>query len=184
MAVKQQNNGSAQGGRPMKALAVSVVVLSALGFGHVAQAQPGKKLFFEGDIVRGNQAGAPGPGCVLASQFLHLEKIVWRFRVLDQAGNSLDAKGLKSLVVEMPDGQKVNARFGPHPPPREGPAEDHFWTAAWVIPEAYPSGTFAYKVIATDLEGRAHTWEPFKRTASQLQVLAGKIDIKKPEPKK
>ena len=94
-------------------------------------------------------------------------------RILDAGGKLLDASGLKSVVVALPDGQKLNARFAPHPPPRLGPATDHFWTAAWVIPESYPSGTFAYKVAATDLQGQTHTWEPFMRTPSQLQVIAG-----------
>src|SRR5258707_15597698 len=83
----------------------------SLGFASGAQAQQAK-LFFEGDIVRGDQEGAPGPGCVLNSQFKHLEKVVWRLRILDAAGKPLDDKGLKSLVVELVDGQKLPARFG------------------------------------------------------------------------
>jgi hypothetical protein len=117
---------------------------------------------------------------VLTNQFKRLEKVVWRVRVLDQNGKELDGKGLKSLVVQLPDGQTLNGRFGPHPPPRAGPAEDHFWSAAWTIPSGYPTGTFVYKVVATELDGKAHTWEPFKRSATQLQVLAAEIEIKKP----
>ena len=164
----------------MKLLAASAVALCALGFGATAQAQQAGKLFFEGDIVRGNQVGAPGPFCVLANQFRRLEKVVWRLRILDQAGNSLDGKGLKSVVVELADGQKLAAEFGPHPPPRSGPATDFFWTTTWTIPTTYPSGTFAYKVVATDPDGAVHTWEPFKRSPSQLTVVAGEIEIKKP----
>jgi hypothetical protein len=37
-----------------------------------------------------------------------------------------------------------------------------------------------YKAVATDLSGKTATWEPFKRTTSQLQVVAGEIEIKKP----
>ena len=121
---------------------------------------------------------------MLANQFRRLEKVVWRIRILDQAGNNLDGKGLKSVVIELPDGQKMDARFGPHPPPSQGAATDHFWTAIWIIPESYPSGTFAYKVTATDMNGQAQTWQPFMRTPSQLTVVAGMIEIKKPEPKK
>ena len=167
----------------MKLLAASAVALCAFGFGSGAQAQQAGKLFFEGDIVRGAQAGAPGPFCVLANQFRRLEKVVWRLRILDQAGNNLDGKGLKSVVIELPDGQKMDARFGPHPAPSQGPATDHFWTAIWIIPESYPSGTFAYKVTATDMQGQSQTWQPFVRTPSQLTVVAGVIEIKKPEPK-
>ena len=159
------------------ALALSIV---SLGSAPAADAQAARKLFFEGDLVRGLQQGAPGPFCVLTNQFKRLERVIWRIRVLDQTGQSLDDKGLKSLVVELPDGQKLAARFGPHPPPTSGPATDFFWTTAWNIPTSYPSGTFAYKVVATDPDGTAHTWEPFKRSPSQLAVVAGEIEIKKP----
>ena len=159
------------------ALALSIV---SLGSAPAADAQAARKLFFEGDLVRGAQPGAPGPFCVLTSQYKRLEKVVWRIRVLDQTGQSLDGKGLKSVVVELADGQKLAAVYGPHPPPASGPATDFFWTTIWTIPTSYPSGTFAYKVVATDADGTAHTWEPFKRSPSQLAVVAGEIEIKKP----
>ena len=165
----------------MKSLAIAVAVTGAvLGFGSGAQAQVTgtAKLFFEGDMVRGGQAGAPGPVCVLDNQFKHLEKIVWRFRVLDENAKLLDDKGLKSLFVEMPDGQKIEAHYGPHPNAQN--PTDFFWTALWIIPSAYPNGTFVYKAVATDLSGKSATWEPFRRTTSQLQIIAGEIEIKKP----
>ena len=154
---------------------------AVLGFGSGAQAQVGgaATLFFEGDMVRGGQPGAPGPVCVLDNQFKHLEKVVWRFRILDQKGKVLDGAGLKSLVVELPDGQKLNAQYGPHPG-GNNPPTDFFWTAIWIIPSAYPNGTFVYKATATDAQGQTATWEPFKRVTSQLQVVAGEIEIKKP----
>src|SRR5271168_2201826 len=164
---------------PMRTSMIVAIALSGavLGLTDGAQAQVSgaPKLFFEGDMVRGGQPGAPGPVCVLDNQFKHLEKIVWRFRVLDQNGKALDGSGLKSLVVELPDGQKVNAQYGPHP----GAANptDFFWTAIWIIPPAYPNGTFVYKATATDAQGQTTTWEPFKRVTSQLQVVAGEIEI-------
>jgi hypothetical protein len=161
----------------LSALALSV---ASLALAQGANAQAAKKLFFEGDLVRGAQQGAPGPFCVLNNQFKRLEKVVWRIRVLDRAGQSLDEKGLKSLVVELPDGQKLEAKYGPHPPPAQGPATDFFWTAIWIIPTSYPSGTFVYKVVATDAQGQSQAWEPFKRSTSQLAVVAGEIEIKKP----
>jgi len=30
------------------------------------------------------------------------------------------------------------------------------------------------------MDGKSHTWEPFKRVTSQLQVIPGEIEIKKP----
>ena len=165
----------------LRAGLLPVACLGALApAGAAAQAQEAKKLFFEGDLVRGAQPGAPGPACVLNNQFKRLEKVVWRIRVRDQAGQPLDDKGLKGVAVELPDGQKLNARYGPHPPPASGPATDHFWTAIWIIPTSQPSGSFAYKVTATDLQGQAQTWEPFKRAPSQLAVVDGEIEIKKP----
>jgi hypothetical protein len=160
----------------MKAGIVAVALLSLTGLTSTAQAQG--RLFFEGDLVRGAQPGAPGPFCVLSNQFKRLEKVVWRVRVLDQAGTSLDGKGLKSLWVHLPDGTKLEGRFAPHPPPHIGKAEDHFWTSVWIVPDNYPSGSFVYKVVATDLQGGTHTWEPFKSRSSQLTVVAGAIEIK------
>jgi hypothetical protein len=157
----------------LAAITLSGVVLC---FAQGAQAQV--RLFIEGDIVRGAQQGAPGPVCVLNNQFKHLEKVVWRFRVRDQNGTVLDDKGLKSLVVELPDGTKVNARYGGHPPGNE--PTDHFWAAAWIIPANYPNGTFVYKATATDVEGTTATWEPFVRVTSQFQVMPGAIELKKP----
>jgi hypothetical protein len=162
----------------MKVLAASAMALCVLGASSAAQAQPAGKLFFEGDIVRGAQPGAPGPFCVLSNQFKRLEKVVWRIRVLDQAGKSLDDKGLKSLLVQLPDGTKLPSHWGPHPPPHLGKATDFFWTSVWIVPDNYPSGTFAYKVTATDLQGTNHTWEPFKNKSSQFTVVAGAIEIK------
>jgi hypothetical protein len=165
----------------MKSLIAPAIALSVLGFATSAHAQA-SRLFFEGDIIRGAQPGAPGPLCALNSQFKRLEKVVFRFRILDQSGKELDDKGLKSLVVQMPDGQKLEARYGQHPP--RGEAADHFWTAAWVIPESYPSGSFMYKATATDTQGHAQTWEPFKIKTSQFNVIDGKIELKPPPAKK
>lgn len=166
----------------MRCLAVTAVALSTLGFTAAAQAQQ-TRLFFEGDIVRGNQDGAPGPFCVLNSQFKRLEKVVWRIRVLDQTGAALDDKALKSLVIEIPDGQKFPARFGPHPAPRLGPTVDHFWSARWIIPADYPTGSFTYKATATTQNGHSQTWEPFKVTFAHLTVANAAIELK-PQPKK
>ena len=147
--------------------AAAISALSLIGLADVAQAQ--QTLFIYADMERGNQAGAP-PACVLNNVFLHLEKVVWRVRVQDQTGKVLDDKGLKSVIVEMQDGQKLEARFGGHPPRQP---TDYLWAAAWIIPADYPTGTFEYKLIVTDLQGNTQTWEPFTRPATQLTVIAG-----------
>jgi hypothetical protein len=158
----------------MKILAASAIAVSILGFASIAQAE--SKLFIDGDMVRGAQRGAPGPACVLNNQFKHLEKVVYRMRVRDADGKPLDDKGLKSVTVEVSNGQKLQAVYGPHPP--TGPATDRFWSAMWIIPADHPNGSFTYKVTATDLQGNSATWEPFNRSTTQLEIQAGAIEIK------
>lgn len=154
------------------ATAASIVVL---GFGAMAQAQAAApRLFFEGDVVRGVPSTGPtGAICVLNSQFKHKEEIAWRVRVLDRNGKQLDDKGLKSLVVVLSDGQKIPMRFGGHP--NRGPQTDHFWSTSWLIPDTYPTGSFTYKVVATDKKGHATSWAPFNVGLSQLAVIPGDI---------
>lgn len=154
---------------------LSVVALTVGGFGLTApmtsaqEAAEAPVLFFEGDMVRGGGPGASGPACVLTNQFRPTESVVWRVRVLDQTGAALDDAALQSLAVELPDGQSFPMKFGPHP--GRGPATDHFWSAAWQIPENHPTGSFTYKVTATDLQGEAVSWEPFRIGSSQLTVI-------------
>lgn len=112
---------------------------------------------------------------MLTNQFKHLEKVVFRFRVRDQNGKMLDKEGLKSLVMELPNGEKFPANYGPHPP--RAPT-DFFWTVVWVIPASYASGTFTYKAIAIDIAGHVQSWEPINRVTSQLRVMPGGISVK------
>jgi hypothetical protein len=159
----------------MKILAVPIVALSMLGLATSAQAA---NLFISSDMERGNQAGAP-PACVLNNVFLHGEKVVWRTRVQDANGKELGKDDLKSVVVTLQDGKTINAAFGGHPP--RAPT-DNLWAAAWIIPADYPTGTFNYKVTATDNQGNTATWEPFKVATSQLRIDAGAIELKPPAP--
>jgi hypothetical protein len=157
-------------------LSVLVIAAATLASLNTANAQDAKRLFFEADMVRHAQEGQAGPFCVLANQFKRKEAVAWRIRVLDQTGKNLDDKGLKSVVLELSDGQKLPAKFGPHPP--RGTPTDFFWSLNWVIPPDYPTGSLVYKVVATDLDGRTQTWEPFKRAPTQLTVIAGEPAMK------
>ncbi len=164
----------------VRRLRLAAAALLATGFVAMAPAQAAKpRYFFEGDTVRGVPSTGPtGPVCVLNSQFKHKEEVVWRVRVLDaKSGKPVDDKGLKSLVVELPGGQKVSMTFGEHP--NRGPKTDKFWSGSWVIPDAYPTGSFTYKVVATDKQGHATSWEPFKIAPSQLTVIAGDVAPRK-----
>jgi hypothetical protein len=118
-----------------------------------------------------NQSICSRSPCRLRPLFKRKEAVAWRIRVLDQNGAQIDDKGLKSLVVELSDGQKLTTKFGQHPP--RGPATDHFWSVQWIIPGDYPTGSLTYKVVATDMEGQSQSWEPFKRAPTQLTVIAG-----------
>lgn len=159
--------------RSFHKLSLLAVPAALLAGAPLAPAHSATRLFFEGDVVRGIPATGPtGPGCVLNSQFKHNEEIVWRVRVLDgRTGKQLDGKVLKSLVVELPDGQKIPLRFGGHP--NRGPQTDHFWSGSWLIPASYPAGSFTYKVVATDKRNHATSWQPFNVGLSQLTVQPG-----------
>ncbi len=164
--------------RPLHAIYAAMMLAAVLGSGTADAQTNAGRLFFEGDIVRGRpQAGATGPVCVLASQFKRKESVVWRIRVLDPEGRTVDDKRLKSLEVELPDGQKFPAKFGDHP--ARGTPTDRFWATAWIVPDNYPTGTFSYKVVATDLAGKTHTWEPFKVASSQLAIIPGDVEFTK-----
>jgi hypothetical protein len=139
-------------------------------------------VFLEGDLVRGNtQAGITGPVCVMVNDFRRGEKIVFRIRARDVTGAALDDKGLKGIAVQLSDGQTFTAEYRARPPLAvrktfglSGPT-DHFWSAVWTIPADYPTGSLGYKVIATDLEGRAHTWTPFNDPRSLPAVVPGEV---------
>lgn len=164
----------------MKSATFLFALLVGLCTAAAAQAQAQQKLFLEGDMVRGNTAlGATGPICVLNSQFKRKENVVFRVRMRNAAGQPLDEKGIKSIVVELTDGQKFNARYGGHPPKTP---EAFFWTAAWLIPENYPTGTLGYKVTATDMQGNTQTWEPLAEHRSWVVILPAVAEYTKPSP--
>lgn len=150
-------------------IAASAILFSLAGAGLTAAPAAAEKLFFEGDMVRGH-VNPKGPVCVLTSQFKHNEMIVWRVRVFGSSKDDQLADGdLKGVVVELSDGQQRPMRFGSHPPKN---STDSFWSATWVIPSDYPTGSFSYKVVATDGSGNTHTWKPFDVAPSQLTVVA------------
>jgi len=156
------------------AFSAVALFLAAFGFAPGATAQQAKKLFFEGDLVRHPVEKQAGPFCVLTSQFKRGEAVAWRIRVLNLAGDVADDKVLKSVVVELGDGQKLPAHYGPH----GKPPTDYFWSLHWNIPADFPTGSLGYKVIATMMDDTTQTWEPFMRAPSQLTVIAGEPEMK------
>jgi hypothetical protein len=160
----------------MRNLSGSIIVSSLALFSAapMAQAQQPQSIFLEGDMVRGNTGkGQTGPTCVLNSQFKRNENAVFRVRARDIFGKPLDDKGIQGVVIELSDGQKLPMRYAGHPP-RGG--IDYFWSAGWLIPADYPTGTLYYKVVATDLQGRTQTWQSFQDPRSQIVVIPGTVE--------
>ena len=156
----------------MKSISVSVVALAVatLGFASAAQAQQqARKLFFEGDIVRHALPAQAGPFCVLVNQYKRGEAVAFRIRALLPNGEVADDKVLKSVVVELGNGQRLPAGFKPH----GAPPTDYFWSLFWTIPTDHPTGSIGYKVIATMNDGSTVEWKPFNRPTTELMVVAG-----------
>ena len=150
----------------LKSLALAGVLVSSLA---PAMAQEAPKLFFEGDVVRAGGPTAKGPSCVLNSRFKRGETAIFRIRVLDaKTGQSLDDKGVKNLMVELSNGEKLGMNYHQHPPKD---ATDWFWVGGWPIAEDQPTGSITYKIIATTLAGETVVWQPFKVASSQVTVV-------------
>lgn len=144
-------------------------LVSIVGFGGVAQLAVAEAappaMVIQADTVLGYK-------CILSSRFHRGQPIVWRIRVIDtKTGSALGPKGIKSLIIELPDGKHFPAHFGHHPP--QHPV-DNYWTYSWTIPDNYPTGSFSYKIVATDKNGDTATFIPFKVPPSQLTVVAAK----------
>lgn len=169
-----------------RALSITALSMVVLGFASVAAAQEAQKMFIEGDIVRGNTPnGNTGPVCVLANQFKRKENVVFRIRVRNIAGQPLDDKSIKSIVVELSDGKKYSASYRPRPPAAvraalglTGPI-DYFWSAAWLIPQDYPTGSLSYRVVATDVQGNTQEWTPMIDLRSVPMVMTGDVEYTK-----
>lgn len=131
--------------------------------------EPAGKLFFEGDVVRHRVEGQMGPWCVLQSRYKRGEAIAWRVRALLPNGSVADDTVLKSLVVELGNGETVPMDYGPH----GDPPTDYFWANSWTVPANFPTGSLGYKVVATLQDDSVVTWEPFTRAPSQLTIIEG-----------
>jgi hypothetical protein len=165
---------------------IAALCVAVLGFGQVSAAQEAQKMFIEGDIVRGNTPnGNTGPVCVLANKFKRRENVIFRIRVRNIAGQPLDNKNIKSIVVELSDGKRYPAEYRARPPVAvraalglTGPL-DYFWSAAWLIPQDYPTGSLSYRVVATDMQGNTQEWTPFKDLRSLPMVMPGDVEYTK-----
>jgi hypothetical protein len=156
------------------AMAFSIALGLAAG-AHAQEGQQGRKLFFEGDIVRHALADQAGPFCVLVNQYKRKEAVAFRIRALLAGGAVADNKVLKSVIVELGNGQKLPAHYGPH----GSPPTDYFWSLFWTIPADFPTGTLGYKVVATMNDGSVVEWKPFNRPTTALMVVDGEPELAK-----
>lgn len=178
----------------MKKMSLVISLLLVAGIAAMAGcAQPKEpsKLVLAVDMVRGVEA-PKGPVCVLNNYFQRGEMVVFRARVIDpETGKAVPADPSELLaqatpptmeeliamtegitvVAHLSDGQSFPMHFGPHPPPQAGPPTDYFWSASWVIPEDYPTGTMDSWVSADwPTESKAGRWDPFDVFPSKLTV--------------
>lgn len=106
--------------------------------------------------------------CVLTSRFPRNAQMVWRARVTDPAtGELMNDSGLDDVKVTLDNGEQIKAVYGLHPKD----VGEGFWTASWVIPKDYPTGTINYTFTATDKQGRSGEWKPFSTPTSLPIVL-------------
>jgi hypothetical protein len=164
--------------RTLSALAFSIAVA---GFSGSALAQtrvdPPGKLFFEGDIVRHALMGQQGPFCVMNNRYTRGEAVAFRQRVLKPDGTVATNADLKSVEIELGNGQKMPLHYGGH----GMPATDFFWSTFWTIPMDFPTGSLGYKVHATMNDGTVVSWTPFTRDTTQLMVVAGMPTLAAPK---
>jgi hypothetical protein len=146
----------------------------------VVAAQPpaAQSLIIDANTVAGApQQGGATPNvagvCVLTNQYKPGNEIVWRIKVYDPlTGKPMDDKALKSVEVSLKDGQKFDAKYGPHPGQPGVPPTDYFWDATWLIPANYPTGSLPYQVTAQGSDGRTGTFTEFNIAPSLLTVVA------------
>lgn len=156
--------------------ALGIIGLGVVGGGTFAKAtnQGVDATSVYANTVMGHE-GAPYAGrvvCAETNRFPQGQQVVWRIRVLDEAGNPMDDTRLKSVVVKLPDGQQFTAEFGGHPGGPGVTPTDYYWTADWDIPLTYPTGSIGYQVVATGLYGdRVATFSDFNVKPSLLAVI-------------
>ena len=143
----------------------AAVALSGRSIAAFAQDAEAGALMIHGDMVQGGQnltdEERPERSCVLNSRFPRNSQIVWRARVIDpETGGQMDDSMLESVEVILSDGQTLEMEYGVHPP-APNPPRDSYWTAAWLVPKDYPTGTLTFSIDATAADGRTGEFLPF-----------------------
>ena len=71
---------------------------------------------------------------MLNNQYKRNEAVAFRIRIMEPNGEVADNKVLKSVAVELGNGQKLPAHYGRH----GMPPTDYFWSLFWTIPDEPP----------------------------------------------
>ena len=134
------------------------------------------QLFVDSDTVRGSKNIPTGStdGCVQTNLFAKNEQIVWRIRVYDPVtGKQLDDSQVQSITVTLKDGTKLDpATYGAHP---KTPPQEFFWTASWVVPTNYPTGSLDYTITATAKDGRTGTFTQLHFAATAMMAVTDQV---------
>lgn len=143
------------------------------------------QLFVDSDTVRGSKNVPTGSadGCVQTNLFAKNEQIVWRIRVYDPVtGKQLSDADIDSIVVTLKDGTKTDpATYGAHP--KTEPNES-FWTAAFVVPSNYPTGSVDYTINVKAKDGRTGTFTQLHFAATAMMAVTDQVrPIIPPTPK-
>jgi hypothetical protein len=112
--------------------------------------------------------------CIPQSIFAPGDVIVWRAEVQDNAGVRILADAIKArgitAVVTLKDGTKVPLRFGVHPPFKNAPKTDTYWTGALFVKPTHPTGTLPWTLTVSDNTGAKATFTPIGQSVG-LSVL-------------
>jgi hypothetical protein len=151
------------------ALGLAAVLLSACGgspstSGNNAAAVKAAPLFVEVDEV----SVAKATSCWVMSNYHRGEGVFFRAKVFDPlSGKAMTKEDLQSVVVGLPDGEQLTAKYSGHPSKKP---TDSFWGVLWTIPKDFPTGTVTYTVTATANDGRTGQYVDFNVTTSLLTV--------------
>jgi hypothetical protein len=153
-------------------VSTGMAVAASVGTITHASAQDANVLFVYADTVLSGKNipadQASEKDCVLNNRFPRNSQVVWRARVMDpKTGTTMDDTGLAKLEVKLGDGQVFAMKYGGHPSKQP---KDFYWTAAWLVPKDYPTGTVAYSITATAKDGRTGEYKPFDVATSLLTI--------------
>jgi hypothetical protein len=112
--------------------------------------------------------------CIPQSIFAPGDVIVWRAEVQDNngvrlLGDAIKARGI-TAVVTLKDGTQIPLRFGIHPPFKNAPKTDTYWTGSLFVKPGHPTGTLPWTLTVMDSTGAKATFTPIGQSVG-LSVL-------------